>query len=108
MPATEVRGSLAPAASLRLGQNAPNPFGHATSIGFELARSARIRMEVFDVAGRHVRTLVDGVHGAGAHRARWDGRNAAGQPAAAGVYLYRMTEDGSGASPWTRRMTLLR
>ncbi len=65
----------------------PNPANPGTVIGYELARSARVRLRLIDVRGREVRTLVDGWRPGGAHRAFWDGRDDAGRAAASGVYL---------------------
>ena len=77
-----------------LGPNYPNPFNPSTLIPYELASSGYVRLEVFNLLGQRVATLVDGVQPAGAHRARWDGTDAAGQAAAAGVYVYRLLVDG--------------
>jgi flagellar hook assembly protein FlgD len=60
---------------------------------------------VYDVAGRLVRTLVDGPLPAGRHEARWNGRSEGGGAAASGVYFCRLTLPGSSK---TRRMVLLR
>jgi flagellar hook assembly protein FlgD len=48
-----------------------------------------VQLEIFDVSGRHVRTLVDRVLGAGEHRANWDGRDDAGSRVGSGVYFAR-------------------
>jgi photosystem II stability/assembly factor-like uncharacterized protein len=73
-----------------LHQSTPNPFGARTSIGFTLARAGRARLGVFDLAGRRVRTLADGEHGAGRHDVAWDGRDDAGRAVRAGSYRYRL------------------
>ena len=86
-----------------LGPNYPNPFNPSTIIPYQLAASAQVRLEVFNVLGQRVATLVDGWQEAGAYRARWDGTDAAGG-AAAGLYLYRLTVDGVH---WTGKMVLL-
>ena len=80
--------------SFVLGPNYPNPFNPSTLIPYELASSGYVRLAVFNLLGQRVATLVDGVQPAGAHRARWDGTDAAGQAAAAGVYVYRLLVDG--------------
>jgi hypothetical protein len=87
--------SLLPASRLgSLGRAAPNPFRPLTAIPYSLARSARVQIDVRDVAGRLVRKLVDGTQAAGEHRAEWDGADDAGRRVAAGTYFYRMTVDG--------------
>ncbi|MBA4378222.1 MAG: hypothetical protein C0395_06125 [Gemmatimonas sp.] len=73
----------------------PNPFNPATTIRFVLPTAGFARMVVFDVTGRLIRTLVDGVLPRGAHEAVWDGRDSVGRGAASGVYLARLvTESG--------------
>jgi hypothetical protein len=90
----------------RLDQNTPNPFNPVTSIRFAVGREgARVRMAVYDVAGRFVTNLVEGPITAGEHVARWNGTDAGGRPVASGVYFVRLSVDG-----WTgtRKMALLR
>jgi hypothetical protein len=92
-------------AEFQLEQNFPNPFNPSTRIPFELTRGGRVRLEVYDVAGRRVRAVVDRELPAGLHEAEWDGRDDAGQSAASGVYFYRMH---AGDRTETRRMVLLK
>ncbi len=90
----------------RLYANSPNPFGPNTVVRYALRERAVVRLRVYDVAGRRVRTLVDSeAQAPGPHEARWDGRDDAGHAAASGVYFYRLQ-----AGPYTesRRMVLLR
>ena len=87
-----------------LGPNYPNPFNPSTLIPYKLASSGYVRLAVFNLLGQRLATLVDGVQPAGAHRARWDGTDAAGQAAAAGVYVYRLLVDGAQQ---TGRMVLV-
>jgi len=91
--------------STRLLQNEPNPFNPNTLIQFELATAGNVRLEIFDLAGRRVQTLVDEARPAGPQSVRWDGRDAAGQTMASGSYFYRLTADGRQLS---KRMTLLK
>ncbi|MBU2501264.1 trypsin-like peptidase domain-containing protein [bacterium] len=78
---------------------APNPFNPRTVISFDLPRTAAVSLDVYDVAGRLVRRLIDGeTMPAGTRSAVWDGRDGQGRGAAAGVYFYRLQADGfSGA-----------
>ena len=89
---------------VRLHPNVPNPFNPSTSIAFELAASGPVVLDVVDVSGRRVTTLVDGVRDAGLHRVRWDGRDAAGRAVASGTYLLRLRADGTTI---TRKATLV-
>jgi len=93
------------APTARLSQNAPNPFNPSTVIAYEVARSGAVRLHVFDVAGRLVRTLVDATVPAGPHTVRWDGRDDQGRQAASGRYYYRLRV---GAKVLTRDMTLIK
>ena len=73
-----------------LEPNVPNPFREGTSIRFTLPERGAHRLTVYDVTGRRVRILSEGVREAGTHTVTWDGRNAAGRPLPAGVYFYRL------------------
>ena len=87
-----------------LGQNYPNPFNPGTVIPYQLATDGYVRLEVFNLLGQRVATLVDGEQLAGAYAVPWDARDAAGYGVAAGVYIYRLTAGGESA---TRRMVLV-
>jgi hypothetical protein len=83
----------------------PNPLARSTSIRFDLARAGTAELEIFDAAGRLVRTLIDGPLPAGAHAVIWDSERADGTPAPSGVYLYRLRV---GATIETGRFVLAR
>ena len=87
-----------------LGQNYPNPFNPGTVIPYQVAVDGHVRLEVFNMLGQRVATLVDGEQAAGAYRARWDARDASGHGVAAGVYIYRLIAGGAMA---TRQMVLV-
>ena len=87
-----------------LGQNYPNPFNPGTVIPYQLATAGYVRLEVFNVLGQRVVTLVDGEQAAGTYTTQWDARDGSGQGVAAGVYIYRLTAGGGVA---TRRMLLV-
>jgi len=65
----------------------PNPARANTQVSFTLPQAASVELDVTDVTGRHVRTLAHGSLPAGSHFAEWDGREAGGRVAPAGVYL---------------------
>jgi hypothetical protein len=103
---TGVEGEEAPEAGNRLLQNQPNPFNPATTIAYETAKSGRVRVAVFDISGRLVRTLLDANQTSGPHQVRWDGTLDSGVHAASGAYFYRITfQDGARS---TRKMVLLK
>ena len=77
-----------------LGPNYPNPFNPSTIIPYRLSASSPVRLEVFNILGQHMATLVDEEQAAGAYRARWDGTDTSGRAAASGVYFYRLTVAG--------------
>jgi len=80
------------ARSVVLHQNVPNPFNPVTTIAFEVPgrEEARVRLDVYDIAGRRVRTLVAETMGPGTHEVRWDGVDATGRRVASGVYFARL------------------
>jgi hypothetical protein len=89
-----------------LRQNYPNPFNPSTTIAYELPREARVRLVVYDLAGRRVRELVDeAAHPAGSFQTRWDGLDERGGTVAAGTYFYRLDVDAKRQS---RKMTLVK
>ena len=77
-----------------LAQNRPNPFNPLTEISFEIARSGRATLRVYDASGRLVRTLLERSLDAGPHSVGWDGLDAEGRRAASGVYFYRLVTPG--------------
>ena len=97
------RGTALPT-DFALGQNYPNPFNPSTVIPYQLLASGHVRLEVFNLLGQRLATLVDGVRSAGVHMAHWDATDAAGRAVGAGVYIYRLS---SGEQTATRRMVLV-
>ncbi len=69
---------------------APNPFNPVTTIRYTIGESTRAHLAIYDVSGRLVRTLVDGIATARHYTARWDGADDSGAPASAGVYWARL------------------
>jgi hypothetical protein len=87
--------------------NYPNPVSQAggTTFTFRLPEAAPVRLDVYDVMGRRVATVVDRSMAAGDHAVRWNGRSEVGQPLASGVYFYRLE---AGSHVETRRLTVVR
>jgi len=82
---------------------APNPFDARVEIAWSLARAGAVRVEVFDLAGRRVRTLRREQSSAGAHRIAWDGRDDAGRPFTGIAFVRVVTPDGVRSVPLVRR-----
>lgn len=101
-PAYEMGPGVAEA---QLMGNAPNPFSGQTTVEFVLPEQRRVTVTVYDMMGRKVATLVDGVRSAGTHAVGWNGQSDDGQDLASGVYLLRM-EAGNQSS--TQRLTIVR
>lgn len=87
---TAVRGEGTPTAT-RLFTPFPNPLRGESTVRFDLARRADLRIEAFDLSGRRVATLADGAFEAGAYSLRWNGRRSDGRMADAGLYFLRMS-----------------
>lgn len=94
-----------PRPAFALGQNEPNPFNPRTTIRFTLEKIGPVSIDVFDLAGRKVRTLTSQVYGPGEHAVTWDGTSDAGQAQPSGLYLYRYRGDGRELA---RKMMLVR
>jgi len=77
-----------------IAQNYPNPFNPATVIDFSVPKKANVSIVVYDILGRAIRTLVDRPMQQGVHSVVWDGKDDAGNPVAAGVYVYRLATSG--------------
>ena len=108
---TEATGRLVgvdgPPASGRheLAPPTPNPFNPRTTVRFRLAEQTHVRVQIHDVRGRLVRTLVDDVRAAGTHTLPWSGRADDGTEVASGVYFLRLV---AGDQHLTQKMTLLK
>ena len=88
-----------------LKQNWPNPFMGTTMLHFDIPKDVDVRLEVFDVRGRLVRSLVDRALPAGRYDIGWDGRDSQGRRVASGVYYYRI-EAGQWSA--TKSMVVVR
>ncbi len=100
--ALEVR--LVPA-EFALSQNYPNPFNPETTISYDLAEGSEVRLEIYNVMGQLVNTLVSEAQAAGRYRMRWSGQDAFGRQVASGVYFYRLQTEGFKA---VRKLMLLK
>ncbi len=75
----------------RLDPNFPNPFNPSTTLPFVLPAATSVRLVIYNLAGKRVRTLVDADLPAGDHHVVWDGRDERGASVPSGSYLCRMT-----------------
>lgn len=83
-------------ASFELRQNYPNPFNASTRISFQIPQQTAVTLQIFDIYGRHVKTLSQGTFSEGTHVVTWDGTNTGGIEVASGVFYCRMQ------TPFTR------
>ncbi|MFQ5608034.1 MAG: T9SS type A sorting domain-containing protein [Candidatus Zixiibacteriota bacterium] len=88
-----------------LSQNYPNPFNPTTKIDYSLAASEQVTIEIINVMGQVVRTLVDETVGPGQHTVEWDATSDSGMRVSSGMYFYRFR---AGDVVQTRKMTLLK
>jgi hypothetical protein len=98
-PRAEVPGNY------ELHQNYPNPFNPSTTISYSLPVREDVRLEIYNLMGQKVRTLVDGTQNPGTHRVEWNGRDDAGNPLGSGVYFYKLI---SGKQVQTKKMVLVK
>jgi len=72
----------------KLSQNYPNPFNPETTIKYQLPKNSKVTLEIYNILGQKVKTLINSDIEAGYHSIRWNGRNDRGITAASGVYIY--------------------
>jgi hypothetical protein len=91
-----------------LAQNFPNPFNPTTTIPFEIpgtnGTKQRVSLIIYDLRGRHVKTLIDSELEPGSHRVMWDGRNDRGEAVSSGIYLYSLRSAGQS---YTKKMIVI-
>jgi len=85
--------------------NYPNPFNPSTTIAFDVAHEGRVVIDVYNIKGQRVRSLVNGVYEAGGHSVVWNGRDEAGHSVGSGVYFYRMS---AGEYVGVRKMVMVK
>ncbi len=94
-----------PPAATKLHQNYPNPFNPSTTIRYNIAEASPVRLNIYNLKGQKVRTLVNEQRTAGQHSIHWDGTDDGGRTVTAGLYLYRLE---AGKTNITRKMLLLK
>ena len=89
----------------QLEHNFPNPFNPSTTIAYRLPLATEIELTIFDLTGRPVRQLYQGIQGAGRHTVQWDGLNQESESVASGIYMLVLKAENLLL---TRKMILLR
>jgi len=104
---TDVREVTVPElpTTFSLSQNYPNPFNPSTVIEFTVPQRSRVLIEVYNLLGQRVTTLVDEPMAPGIYRTVWNGNDRNGKPVGSGIYFYRLKTDRYVA---TKKMLLLK
>jgi len=89
----------------KVHQNNPNPFNPVTTLRYDLPEDALVNITIYDLMGRQVSNLISNQQTAGYKSIRWNATNNAGQPVAAGLYLYTIQ---AGEFRQTKKMVLLK
>jgi len=87
-----------------LSGNYPNPFNPQTTISFAVKDVDFVTLEIYNLKGQMVRSLIKGVMPSGYHKVIWDGKDGLGRPTGSGIYYYRMR---CGAYQSTKKMLLM-
>ncbi len=91
--------------AFEVSPNYPNPFNPETMIRFNIPEKNRVTVTVYDLVGRKIKTLMDGLKQSGQHQTVWDGMDERGKAVASGIYFYEVR---FGSHTQIRKMTLLR
>ena len=95
-----------------LHQNYPNPFNPVTTIAYDIPEAADVRIDIYNLLGQKVRTLVAASHEPGFHHALWDSRNDVGDAVTTGIYICRITaidvSSGNVKFTETRKLVLMK
>jgi hypothetical protein len=80
--------------SYSLGQNYPNPFNPSTRIDYTIPKTGNVKINIYDILGRNIKTLINEIQGKGKYSVRWNGDDNSGRRVSSGLYLYRMETEG--------------
>ena len=89
----------------QLAQNYPNPFNPFTTLPYELSENSHVKITIFDMLGKEVKTLINKTQDAGSRSVIWNVTNDYGKPVSAGIYLYQIQ---AGGHLQTKKMVLLK
>jgi flagellar hook assembly protein FlgD len=91
--------------SFFLSPASPNPVRNSAEFRFGLAKDQKASLEIYNVLGQRVKSLVNGNLPAGNHKVKWNGCDQNGRKVSSGVYVYRLI---TGDNTYTRRFTVIR
>ncbi len=89
----EIEGDVTKPTDFSLSQNYPNPFNPTTNFQFTLPKASHVKIEIFNIVGQRVATVVNGDMKPGVYTADWNGRDEKGESVSSGIYFYRMKAD---------------
>ena len=89
----------------KLHQAYPNPFNPSTTIKYEVGSIGNVKLEIYNLKGELINTLVNDWHHLGSHEIAWNGKNHQGMQVPSGTYIYRLTSAGISFS---KNVTLLK
>jgi len=88
-----------------LKANYPNPFNPSTTIAFDISKDGHVALDVYNIKGQKVTTLVNDIRSAGSYKVVWNGQDSAGHNVSSGIYFYRMQTEGYSA---VKKMLLIK
>ena len=88
-----------------LHPNRPNPFNPSTTIRYDLPEAAHVKIKIYNMMGKEIASLFEGIMSAGSHEVMWNGRDGADQQVASGIYVIRCM---IGTDVFTRKMLLMK
>ena len=94
-----------PVAGKMLYTNYPNPFNAQTAIEYNVPESRHVRVDIFNISGQKIQTLVNQRQPAGRHKVIWNGTTNTGESASSGVYLIKLN---SGSTTRQKKVTLIK
>ncbi|MCK4357812.1 MAG: C10 family peptidase [Candidatus Cloacimonetes bacterium] len=83
--------------STYISENYPNPFNQATTIKYALRENSKISIEIYNIRGQKIKTLIDSKMKSGSHCVFWDGKDEKGRAVPSGIYFYKMSAKGVSA-----------
>jgi hypothetical protein len=107
-PSTISVASVALPKKFGLDQNFPNPFNPSTKIKYQIPKNGKISLEIFNLLGQKIRTLVDGEVNPGIYEILWDGKDKQGNSVASGIYIYQLKMEGRKSEILTKKMIFLK
>ncbi len=102
---TDNDNSTIPVLTTALGSNYPNPFNPETTISYSVEKAGKVTLEIYNILGQKVKTLVNDTKDAGSHNVVWNGKDQSGNKVSSGVYFYRMK---NGTYSKTNKMILMK